>query len=675
MAGNLARAMSIGGRTAGLQRMASYGWRGASIGTVSAGTSRLVAENAFTIDGGYTIDFSAQFGNGATDGWLGADSALSIALGDGTNSGILNLSESAIMWGSDVLFCWDTSTLADEGKLRIAWHKGNSADNVLSGYYVWLDDMLIGQGLSATQGAGLNGILISASGAGGSITGLTWTDKAYAPTTPGMTSTEHAFYTTQASGSGSTIPNTLLTTSGKDFSNATSIAATGGRILINSDNAARTIRLTSAQGWTAMTNQASSGEVNVQLTGHVVHTIIGAKDAVTHGKLTLELTEGSSIGTGSYNGQTASIAGTYGGGQADSFHVYINGGEVGGDIVGGAVQGSGRIGDVRIVMNGGTVTGNVMGGSKVSGGTVDNACIMVTGGKIEGSIIAGGNAGTIGNTSVSISGGEITGDVLADNATCQSGTGSSITVTGHAARIGGNMAADHVTLRDMTAGSSNEGFAAYTGRITATKLTLDNVQVALKAELAPGITSIEVNYGSRTSAVLGDTFSLDCLLMSDGTSFTAYRQLTEARGITSSQLSSLSMGRLEVGTGVTLNSNLVFSDASVLVLNDTLQLSSQLSLASGMDITLSSALLSQLYSQLSVEIFAGVDALTLDGESLSDGAVFTLDSLHGNLQQGYEYTLAYADGIVTLHIIPEPATATLSLAVLAFLAGRRRRRS
>ena len=121
MAGNLAQAMGIGGRTAGLERASAAGWESAVVGELAAGTVVLHGENSFTMEGGYTVDFSAVFGNGATDGWLAAENALSISIGDGTNSGTLNLSEGYIMWGDDILFCQDNSASGADS-LRVVWH-------------------------------------------------------------------------------------------------------------------------------------------------------------------------------------------------------------------------------------------------------------------------------------------------------------------------------------------------------------------------------------------------------------------------------------------------------------------------------------------------------------------------------------------------------------------------
>ena len=77
MAGNLSRAMGIGGRTAGLERQGTTGWSSVTVGTVNNGAELLFGENAFTMTDGYTVDLSADFGNGATDGWLNATNTLS----------------------------------------------------------------------------------------------------------------------------------------------------------------------------------------------------------------------------------------------------------------------------------------------------------------------------------------------------------------------------------------------------------------------------------------------------------------------------------------------------------------------------------------------------------------------------------------------------------------------
>ena len=196
IAGNLARAMGIGGRTAGLARSDAEGenWTerdDKKFSDFSNGTKRFVAKNEFSEDGGYSVNIRATFGNGSTGGWKANDNALRIEVADGTHSGMLNLSEGCIMWGDMVLYCAKNSSPKSE--LRIVWHPGNESQNVHRGYYVWLDDMLIGQGLPASDAAGTNGIRITADGGNAKVYSLRWTNVAYAPTTEGIYCEPHAY--------------------------------------------------------------------------------------------------------------------------------------------------------------------------------------------------------------------------------------------------------------------------------------------------------------------------------------------------------------------------------------------------------------------------------------------------------------------------------------------------
>ena len=641
MAGNLSRAMGIGGRTAGLERQGTAGWSGVTVGTVSNGAELLFGENAFTMTDGYTVDLSANFGNGATDGWLDASNALSIALGDGTNSGTLNLSEGYIMWGSDILFCWDNSTLASEGNLRIAWHNGNTADNVLQGYYVWLDDMLIGQGLSATTGEGLNGILLSANGANGTVNTLSWTNTAYAPTTLGKYSAENAYITVQDSAAVSTlVTNTAYVTSGVDFSSATTVSATSGQILVtNGETAATngTTKITAGAGWTGLTNCSHKGDINAQVTGTTTYTVFGAMNNASAGKLTLEVVDGATVGDGTYSGHTAAIAGSFGNGSAESFNVYVNGGTVKGDIVGGAVNGTGSIGTVKLVINGGNVEGQVMGGSK-TGGTVGAATIIVKDGEITGGINAGGSAGSVGHASVAISGGTIKGNITKGNAAI-----SHVSVIGSQATIEGSIAADRVSFIE----------ADY-------KLTLSNVN------------EIELTERSQIRAVMGEQAALDSLTLGNGTTFTAWKNGTATQAVTD-QETVLRLQTLSVGKGATLNANVEFTADSSLSLGGTLTMGSELALASGMSLSLSNDLLKQLYSGEEISLFTGVDALSIDGKALAAGTYMEATDIFTGLSDEYTYYMSYDGSKVNLSI-PEPATATLSLLALAALAARRRRK-
>ncbi len=692
IAGNLAKAMGIGGRTAGLARAdkntADTTWHSASVGTdgtvVRASTYRL-AENAFTEDAGYTVDFRAAFGNGATDGWQGADNTLSISIGDGANSGTLNLSEGYIMWGTDVLFCADTSAL-DEN-LRIAWHNGNSTDNVLGGYYVWLGDMLIGQGLAAdTTGSGLNGIAFTATGASGSITDLSWSNTAYAPTTTLTTSTAYAYQTQQDAGTAEVIQNTYLwnnntesiTTSGVNYGNTTPTTITGSSTLVTSDESASTHIITTADpttetsAWVGMVNCEYESDIHVRHTGNINATIFGSMGAYGNaGKLVLDIEAGSTIGSsGTYDSVKAAIAGSYGGGDAAEFNVYINGGSIGGDVVGGSVNSSGSIGEVNLVINDGTINASIYGGSKVSGGHVGKAAITINGGVITGDLVAEGSAGSIGDVNVTINGGIISGHITKGNGTQKEGATTSVTIVGNKAFIGGNIEADTVTLRDVSESGVANGFDKYDNAITSQKMVLDNVQTELVASVS--VKELSLTNGTNTSLIMGDLATLESLTLDANTTFGAFKA-ADARTVETGSETTLTLTTLTVGKGATLNANIVLGANSTLRLEDCLTMGSTVSLTSGMTIDLSEELLALMYRWEPIEIFSSVDALTIDGNSIVPDTMtqvsFNIDNKLQNFNVGYSNV-----GTVSITLVPEPATATLSLLALAALAARRRRK-
>ncbi len=676
MAGNLAQAMGIGGRTAGLARMGSEDWNTASDITVASGSAaQIFAEGEFSALGGYTVDLSASFGDGEAGGWLAADQALSITLGDGTNSGTLNLSEGYISWGNEVLFCADTSELTEN--IRIAWNEGSTEDNVLKGYYVWLGDMLIGQGLDATTGASLNGITLSATGANGSITTLSWIDAAYAPTTAGMVSAENAFLLPQSQlpAMPSSGRNNTPTNSGVSYDGLKATTLASGSLLVTSSPAADSSFVVSeSSGWFGMVGGASgkpTGAVNVQVTGSVMSTVFGAMNWAAASTLVLDVEGGATIGGGTYSGKTAAIAGSYGGGSAKSFNVYINGATVGGDIVGGSIYGTGTVEEANIVINSGTVNANVIGGAKISGARVGSASIRVNGGTITGNIVAGGEAGSVVDSAEVL----ITGGVIRGNITKGSATTSSVTVEGNKASIGGNIEADSVTLRNVTESGYSDGFDRYSGTITAETLVLDDVQVNFAANLE-GVTDIDVTGGSHVGLVMGETAELESLALGSGTVLSAWKSLENAVALTEMETTLTISDVMTVGTGSGLNANLVFTEGATLNMMDSLAMGSTVELASDMTFQFSEEMYSTLNAGKALTLFTGVDALSLDGTAILSGTDLNVTGLFKGLDAESEYVLGWNDsGVVYLAnmSVPEPTTATLTLMALAALAARRRR--
>ncbi|MBQ2814049.1 MAG: hypothetical protein IJE66_03460 [Akkermansia sp.] len=697
IAGNLAQGMGIGGRTAGLERQGTSGWESATVGTVSAGAGAiLVGGNAFTMDNGYTVDFSAVFGNGETGGWLSADNALSISLGDGTNSGTLNLSEGYIMWGDDILFCQDNSASGPDS-LRVVWHNGNAADNVLKGYYVWLGDMLIGQGLSATEGQGLNGILFSASGADGSITNLTWTDTAYAPTTLGKYSAEHAYITTQdAAAVSGLVANTVLANmpagghdnaaaavgSNVDYTGITGqTVAAGSHLVTTSPSSDSSFVITSTEGWIGLTNSNPTGAVNAQLTGTAVNAIFGVMNNGNAGDLTLEIAEGAVIeGTGKkYTPSTdVAIAGSYAeGGQhakAASFNVYVNGGTVKGNIIGGAASGNGTINQVNLNINSGTVNGTVYGGSMGAPSTVGSANIRVSGGTITGDIVAGGlTGGTVGSAEVTISGGVIKGGITKGAA-----ASSVVTIDGNKASIGGNIEADKVTLKNVSSSGYADGFDRYAGTISAPVVVLDNVKNNILATLE-GLESLSAVNASMAEITAGDEMELQSLELGGGSSLGLFRSAVHTVSTeTETTLTVIDSLRVS-GSGSVLNANLVMAEGSMLNLaGNSLQLGSSLTLGGVALDNTTVNLVKSLTVDSSLTLFTGVDELIIGSDSWT-GAMTTEASAAFSNAELDGYRLVYegaASGKVSIATaaVPEPTTATLSLLALAALAARRRRK-
>lgn len=193
VAGNMARALGVGQRTVGKERVAakalalqttfsSGAGSGISVGVINK-NGELVSNmttsgtsGKWTVTGDGNIEISST--GGASDiryvyssesgtheftldvGFRMNDSPnttktnrMGIWCGNGTTVGLLYVDENAIFWDSTVLFRNNDKSdlfVNDFSNLRMAWINGNAAQGIAAGYYVWLDDMLIGEALSGT---------------------------------------------------------------------------------------------------------------------------------------------------------------------------------------------------------------------------------------------------------------------------------------------------------------------------------------------------------------------------------------------------------------------------------------------------------------------------------------------------------------------------------------------
>ncbi len=191
IAGNIAQQLGYAGRTAGLKRKAIPVNTSAEVKEIQGVSSDKAGNYSFSKGGtlsfsgsagqGATVEFrfpKKGFGDGAKGGW-DAESPLTVTLGAGSSSGTLTISEGYISWGGTHLYSADMSKLAEP--IRVACVPGAPAKGVQPGFYVWLGDMLIGEGLPGTPD-GDAGMTITA-GRAANIAGLSYDPTAaWAPT-------------------------------------------------------------------------------------------------------------------------------------------------------------------------------------------------------------------------------------------------------------------------------------------------------------------------------------------------------------------------------------------------------------------------------------------------------------------------------------------------------------
>lgn len=163
ISGVVADALGVPGRTVGLVRKSAteftpMSFRGGKLSSTNA--MRLPQADAAT----FTAAVQCRVGDGAANGWI-SEPALRLSLGNGQYTGILHITESAILWGEKkdkVLYTADMS--ANTQELRVAYVAGNEAEGRNPGFYVWLGEHLIGEalpGLNPAANGHVPGLILS----------------------------------------------------------------------------------------------------------------------------------------------------------------------------------------------------------------------------------------------------------------------------------------------------------------------------------------------------------------------------------------------------------------------------------------------------------------------------------------------------------------------------------
>jgi len=488
MAGNLAKAMGYAGRSAGQARKGGAGFNvqtadvfanAARKANVTLSGSELLFADGATLayewgtesapEAGFTVEFrlSDGLGNGYADSNWNTSGNFSLAVGDGNHSGLLHVNEAYIRWGDTTLYSTDASALTQT--LRVAYVYGNSEQGLSSGYYVWLDDMLIGEALGSV-GAAAYGVTLT-NGTGGSLgvadlvldstgswaplsNGLVNEQLIISPlaaeTNPGeIRWYEGVLYNTNSG----TIGNNLRAGTWDSSAGATGrivgATYTGGNasegLQVSTGNYTGNIQVdiagpATAAKWSTLqyANGKLTGNASLRFrdfTGTAAWTtIFGAANCTgIDGNVYMEFSaEGLKINAGTFNGLSPAVAGTFNASVTGEIRMVFNAGTFNGDIIGAeAHEREHSVGSTNIFVNGGVINGSIYAAgstSSVTGGTA----ITITGNaaEISGSINAGGNIATNGYT----------GGTIGGNAT--------------------------ITINDVTAGDAAKGFDKYSGSIS-----------------------------------------------------------------------------------------------------------------------------------------------------------------------------------------------------------------
>lgn len=517
IAGNLAKALGYAGATAGQERRAVNAFNQAVVTSPqSISVSGDFAQSWNTTpEGAFTLSFTlGGIGNGGADNWDTSHS-LSVSVGNGTVSGTLDINEAYIQWGSSILYSMDTSQLT--APLRIAYVRGNSKLGLSSGFYVWMDDQLIGEGL-ATAGS-TNGVQITNSTDKEVILENLYMDStgSYAPESDGKHG-EYAFIEAEVIDTSNPYinnPGVERSWSQNLFPESVDVASSQGNVSSQFGNYAGGVA--SGSGANIFMTTEGAGPLYITLFDITTTSFGGfmgagsSNNGASNGKVFngngyLRFLGDEATSTSTWFGLVNT---TTGGLEGDLYMEFsapnmVVGGQswVSGPAVSvaGLFQSAYLHGKLTLVFNAGSFNSNIVGGAvreynNNNPGTVDKVAIYLNGGTFSGNIYAGGVTGSVGATDITI-----TGDEMVFNAGVTMISAGSYYTSGTNGAVTGDAT---ITIADATA---NGAIGQYTGTLSggattvgSRSLVFSNAKLGeLKATLAD-FDRITIEKGSRLS--------------------------------------------------------------------------------------------------------------------------------------------------------------------------------
>ena len=157
IAGNVAKALGYAGATAAQPRRRAEDFEGnmqqilgCTEPVTMAPGDEICTWWKQTPAGGFSFAFTVKggVGNGEIGGW-DAKRSFSVSIGNGHEAGTLQIREAYILWNDSVLYSLDASG-GLPGALRVAYVQGDESRGLKGGFYVWLGDQLIGEGLPSS---------------------------------------------------------------------------------------------------------------------------------------------------------------------------------------------------------------------------------------------------------------------------------------------------------------------------------------------------------------------------------------------------------------------------------------------------------------------------------------------------------------------------------------------